>query len=271
MAKDFIAGGAGGLCLLAVGQPFDTIKVRMQVQPDVYTGGLQAARLTIAKEGPFALYKGVGAMIPGIAPVFALSFLGYEHGKKMFGDTSVFQLGAAGAFSAVYTTPLIGPGERIKCVAQVSKAKGSSLDVVKQLWKESGPKGLLRGSEMTLARDGFGGALYFGTYETLKRKFQARAGTDQLGMGPLLLSGGLAGWAMWSVVYPLDVIKSKIQTAPEGVKRSEVLKSIRSEIKVNGISTVYRGLFVVLLRAFPANAACFLGYEKTKQFLNKLW
>ena len=76
---------------------------------------------------------------------------------------------------------------------------------------------------------------------------------------------------MWSVVMPVDTIKSKIQVAPEGVSRADVLKEIRGDIAKNGIKTVYRGVGVVLARAFPANAACFLGYEKAKQGLNYLF
>jgi solute carrier family 25 carnitine/acylcarnitine transporter 20/29 len=30
---------------------------------------------------------------------------------------------------------------------------------------------------------------------------------------------------------------------------------------------MYRGFGAVMLRAFPANAACFLGYETAKKFL----
>jgi solute carrier family 25 carnitine/acylcarnitine transporter 20/29 len=31
---------------------------------------------------------------------------------------------------------------------------------------------------------------------------------------------------------------------------------------------MYRGFGAVMLRAFPANAACFLGYETAKKLLN---
>lgn len=212
-------------------------------------------------------------MAAGIAPVFALSFMGFEHGKKIFGKETIPQVGLAGAWSAVYTTPLIGIGERIKCVAQTTGAKYGKNDgeIAKNLYKETGMKGLLRGMEMTLLRDGIGSALYFGTFELLKDKYLRDNNCTELPIGPNLLYGGLSGWAMWSVVMPVDTIKSKIQVAPEGVSTKDVLREIRADVAKNGIKTVYRGVGVVLARAFPANAACFLGYEKAKQGLNLMF
>jgi len=273
MLKDFLAGGCGGLSLLAVGQPFDIVKVRMQTQSHLYKSTSDCVKSLVAKEGPLAFYKGVVPMAAGIAPVFALSFMGFEHGKKIFGKDTIPQVGLAGAWSAVYTTPLIGMGERVKCIAQTTGTKygKSDVEIMKNLYRETGAKGLLRGMEMTLLRDGFGSALYFGTFELLKDKYLKENNCTQLPIGTNLLYGGLSGWAMWSVVMPVDTIKSKIQVAPEGISRADVLKEIRADIAKNGIKTVYRGVGVVLARAFPANAACFLGYEKAKQGLNMLF
>ena len=38
--KDFVAGGAGGVCLVITGQPLDTIKVIWILQHVLHTGGL---------------------------------------------------------------------------------------------------------------------------------------------------------------------------------------------------------------------------------------
>jgi solute carrier family 25 (mitochondrial carnitine/acylcarnitine transporter), member 20/29 len=64
LLKQFIAGGVGGGCLVLVGQPLDTIKVRLQTQATPkageafkYAGALDCAKQTIKAEGPFALYK----------------------------------------------------------------------------------------------------------------------------------------------------------------------------------------------------------------------
>ena len=39
-------------------------------------------------------------------------------------------------------------------------------------------------------------------------------------------------------------------------------------MRTEGPASLFKGLTPVMLRAFPANAACFLGFEVTMKFLN---
>ena len=59
-AREFIAGYAAGMALVAAGHPFDTVKVRLQTS-NAFTGPIDCLRRTIAKEGFLGLYKGVSA------------------------------------------------------------------------------------------------------------------------------------------------------------------------------------------------------------------
>lgn len=84
------SGGFGGSCLVVVGHPLDTIKVRLQTMPKpapgekpMYTGTWDVARKTISREGPLGLYKGMAAPLTGVSPMFAVCFLGYGLGKKL--------------------------------------------------------------------------------------------------------------------------------------------------------------------------------------------
>jgi solute carrier family 25 (mitochondrial carnitine/acylcarnitine transporter), member 20/29 len=45
----------------------------------------------------------------------------------------------------------------------------------------------------------------------------------------------------------------------------------RSLLAQEGVAGLYKGVGPALLRAFPANAACFLGMELSMQLLNKAW
>jgi len=50
--RSLVAGGAGGVCAVVVGHPFDLIKVRMQTaEKGVYSGAMDVVRKTIAREG----------------------------------------------------------------------------------------------------------------------------------------------------------------------------------------------------------------------------
>ena len=54
---EFLAGWAGGMAQVLVGQPFDTIKVRLQTASSLYTSPLDCLLKSIRREGPQALYK----------------------------------------------------------------------------------------------------------------------------------------------------------------------------------------------------------------------
>ncbi|KAA1115545.1 hypothetical protein PGT21_037020 [Puccinia graminis f. sp. tritici] len=66
--RGFLAGVLSGLTKLAVGHPFDTIKLRIQCAPlGVYHGPMDCFLQTIRKEGPRALYKGASPPAVGWA------------------------------------------------------------------------------------------------------------------------------------------------------------------------------------------------------------
>jgi hypothetical protein len=65
VAKDLLAGTVAGVAQVLSGQPFDTIKVRLQTMPvpapgeaPMYSGTLDAIKKTVGREGWSALYKG---------------------------------------------------------------------------------------------------------------------------------------------------------------------------------------------------------------------
>jgi solute carrier family 25 carnitine/acylcarnitine transporter 20/29 len=287
--KDFLAGGVGGACLVITGHPLDTIKVRLQTQTKpqpgqvlLYTGTLDCAKKIVAKEGFTGLYKGMGAPLVGVTPMFAICFFGYGIGKKLqtptgeHGQYTLAQLFAAGMLSGVFTTVIMAPGERIKCLLQIQHSAhehkyNGPVDCAKQLYKEGGIRSIYRGTALTLMRDIPASGVYFSTYEFLKRSLTPEGrSASELSAWRTLFAGGMAGIANWVVAIPPDVLKSRFQTAPSG-KYSGVADVFRELIRTEGIGSLYKGIVPVMLRAFPANAACFLGYELTIKFLNYLW
>ncbi|XP_044019542.1 congested-like trachea protein, partial [Aphidius gifuensis] len=127
----FVSGGVGGVCTVVVGHPLNTMKVRLQTSPipkpgesPLCKGTWDCAKKTVAKEGFRSLYEGMGAPLTGVAPVFAISFLSYGLGKDLQknknqdDEMTLIQLFNAGAFSGIFTTSILAPGERIKCLLQ---------------------------------------------------------------------------------------------------------------------------------------------------------
>ncbi|XP_045063003.1 mitochondrial carnitine/acylcarnitine carrier protein-like isoform X1 [Coregonus clupeaformis] len=133
--KNFVAGGAGGACLLFAGHPLDTIKVRLQTQPRVpiqdvlYKGAYDCFLKTVSKEGLLGLYKGMGAPLASVAPMMAISFFGFGLGKQLLQPDPTktlmpTQLFLSGCLAGVFTTVIVCPGERIKCLLQVQASRG---------------------------------------------------------------------------------------------------------------------------------------------------
>lgn len=56
--------------------------------------------------------------------------------------------------------------------------------------------------------------------------------------------------------------------APEGTYPRGVRDVFAKLMKEEGPTALYRGVVPVMLRAFPANAACFLGFEACHKFLD---
>jgi len=74
---DFTAGCAGGVANVAVGQPLDTIKVKLQTYPRLYASALACGFNTLKTEGLIGLYAGTGpALVANIAED-AVLFLSY--------------------------------------------------------------------------------------------------------------------------------------------------------------------------------------------------
>lgn len=286
--KDFIAGGAGGMCLVFAGHPLDTIKVRLQTMPKpgpgekaLYKGTIDCFSKIVHKEGLLGLYRGMGAPLTGVSPMFAVCFFGYGLGKKMqqkdeSTELTLFQIFNAGMISALFTTAIMAPGERIKCLLQVQAAAATPVtnyagpvDCAKQLYRQGGIKSIYKGTAATLLRDTPASGMYFASYELLQNAMTPEGKTRKdLSAGRTLFAGGMAGICNWVVAIPADVLKSRLQTAPEGTYPRGIRDVYKKLVREEGMRALYKGATPVFLRAFPANAACFFGYEYAMKFLN---
>ncbi|KAG0144982.1 hypothetical protein CROQUDRAFT_672050 [Cronartium quercuum f. sp. fusiforme G11] len=283
--KSFVSGGFGGVCAVLVGQPFDLTKTRLQTaQPGQYTGAIDVVRKTIARDGFTGFYRGMSSPLIGVTPMFAVSFWGYAMGKKLVysftpqrvtPDLSYSEYAIAGAFSALPTTLIAAPVERIKVLLQVDGQSATQryagpVDCIRQVYREGGIRSIFRGSLATVARDAPGSAAYFVAYEAAKRALTPKgAEPGQIKLTTVCAAGGLAGVAMWSIAIPPDVIKSRLQAAPTGTYKGFV-DCARQTVASDGVGALFKGFGPAMMRAVPANAATFLGVELALLGLNKI-
>src|ERR1700712_4451232 len=223
-------------------------------------------------------------------PTVAVSFWGYDVGKGLVrrfstvenNQFSVGQVAAAGFFSAIPMTLITAPFERVKVLLQIQGQKtlapgekpkySGGLDVVRQLYKEGGLRSVFRGSAMTLARDGPGSAAYFAAYEYIKRSLTPKDAdgnvTGELSLSAVVAAGGAAGIAMWIPVFPVDTVKSRLQSAPG---KPTIGGTIRAIYGSGGFKAFFPGFGPALARAVPANAATFLGVELAHKGMKQLF
>lgn len=290
--RALVAGGVGGICAVVVGHPFDLVKVRLQTaEKGAYTGAMDVVRKTVAREGlARGLYAGVSAPLVGVTPMFAVSFWGYDLGKGLVRSFSTVkddqftipQICAAGFFSAIPSTAITAPFERVKVLLQIQGQKqlapgekpkySGGIDVVRQLYKEGGFRSVFRGSAMTLARDGPGSVFYFATYEAVKRELTPKDANGKpngsLSLTAVMTAGGAAGVAMWIPVFPVDTVKSRLQSAEGNVTIGGVVRELYGR---GGLKAFFPGMGPAMARAVPANAATFLGVELAQKAMTRMF
>eukprot|EP00285_Hemiselmis_virescens_P015371 CAMPEP_0173390334 /NCGR_PEP_ID=MMETSP1356-20130122/14514_1 /TAXON_ID=77927 ORGANISM="Hemiselmis virescens, Strain PCC157" /NCGR_SAMPLE_ID=MMETSP1356 /ASSEMBLY_ACC=CAM_ASM_000847 /LENGTH=290 /DNA_ID=CAMNT_0014347689 /DNA_START=211 /DNA_END=1079 /DNA_ORIENTATION=- len=264
----FAAGGISGVAAALVGQPFDTIKVRMQTgfkfagaHP---AGAFDCLRMTMKHEGPNALFKGLGpqlgsqflatALLFGIQDKFLSCFSGLTGGSR--NDLNLISSAGfcAGGVLAVITCPMelikVGiqsaadiPVTRVRPSAAAVAAKPSSLElavaVVRKVRAEHGLRGLYTGVGLTSLRCAVGNAAFFSTFELCSRLDKSQNPGVKRSHSKCALFGAIAGTSYWLVCYPIDLLKSQIQN--KVVQDAETLKLSKASAQPMPWNVVARG------------------------------
>ena len=87
-----------------------------------------------------------------------------------------------------------------------------------------------------------------------------RRDDGRLGLLETALIGGVSGVVGWGVEIPADNIKNRHQAC---LGRKTLQQTLSAILADGGLRQLYRGSGVILVRAFPANAATFIAYEWT--------
>ncbi|KAK4054096.1 Mitochondrial carrier protein ymc2 [Microbotryomycetes sp. JL201] len=253
VAKELFAGTLGGMGQVLSGQPFDIVKVRLQ-SSDTYSGAGNCATRIFKEEGPLAFYKGTAMPLVGI--------------------------GACVRLQAWETRPSPGQSNILGFVGlqtQVPSSEGrvlfsGPLDALKKIYRTDGVRGIYHGQATTILRELHGYGCYFAFYEALVASEMQRhhITRKELPLTSAAGYGACAGIFMWLCAYPLDVIKSKLQTdglpsqAGTSAKRySGALDCMTQLWREQGVKGFFRGLTPTLARAPIVNAVTFLVFEST--------
>jgi hypothetical protein len=185
------------------------------------------------------------------------------------GPPSLLKPFAMGAITGCCSATVLLPSEIIKCKTQISTERHiTSSQIVKQMMKKQGMRSFFVGFDAQLCRDSCFYALFFGGYELSCYTFRTFVPSmpDELNY---FMSGGIAGMGAWFVAMPFDVPKTNVQSRYDTKVMGSYFPELIRVAKQRGIGGLYAGLGSTLIRAFPANAALFLGVESGKKLFDK--
>jgi len=287
--RSFSVGSLAGMAGKVVEMPFDTIKVRLQTQGQIqvagvepFLGPLDCFRKTMKSEGFRALYRGLASPLLGSALDTAVIFCLYEEMKHFISARTgrtlqLSDLCLAGAATGIFTGLILTPIELIKCRIQAQRrgivmanipSYAGTLDCIKQTIHTDGITGLFRGGISTIVREVPGNALWFGGYEFANEFLRYHMGDSSPKGSPTIqvLAGAFAGCMYWLVPYPIDTVKTRIQTQSQLEPHGGVFWKI---LEQEGIAGLYRGVGLTMFRAIPSSAAVFFTYEQIHRLLTQ--
>jgi len=288
-------------------------KVRLQQQQQPSNSKIPTARLEGNYSTYRGLYRGIGAPLATAAVVNASVFCVYGATSRLWDNhypssattehsnvatATIAKHAVCGAATGLTTSLVLCPIEYVKIRLQTmhlqpgvatlsphsNMSSTSTLNLVKEiLSSRHGIRGLYRGLFATILRQTPSLAMYFPVYNILKESISEsynNSSSNKNDNNDLLcwssaLAGGLAGCLSWTIVYPIDAVKSRIQSLPldAPAKERSFLHVVRTISRNEGfVKLIFsRGLAVTLLRAFPVNGTIFFVYESVNQRFQPLY
>jgi solute carrier family 25 carnitine/acylcarnitine transporter 20/29 len=174
--------------------------------------------------------------------------------------THLFAGLGAGAAISVINSPAI----TLK-VQQQALGEGL-LATASYLVKAEGARGLFRGFGVHFVADTVGRGVYMMAYESLKRV--SPAPSDKVPYAQRLLAGAGAGMSSWLLIYPADVVRSRLFALRPGEGRSLGFAACVQQVyRERGFRGFFKGLSLTVLTAGPIAAVVLPTYDFIFDFL----
>lgn len=176
--------------------------------------------------------------------------------------TATLKFFTAGAVAGAVSRTLTAPLDRMRVALQVSAEANASQSRLLVAFRSVYSKGILsffRGNGLSVLKITPESAIKFTAYEKIRSLFISRKGGDSgsslLGMNQLsvperLLSGGLAGVASQSGIYPLEVLKTRVMSS-SATSKGLLFLTAKNMYREGGLRTFYRGFVPSMVGIFP--------------------
>ncbi|KIE00369.1 mitochondrial oxaloacetate transport protein, partial [Metarhizium majus ARSEF 297] len=289
----FIAGGIAACGAVTATHPFETVKIRMQLQgelqqkgrqPHFYRGPIHGVGIILRNEGLRGIYRGLGTayiyqillngcrlgfydpMRKGLATLFLNNENAQNLGINMF----------CGAFSGVIGAAAGSPFFLVKTRLQsyspflpvgTQHQYRNAWDGLSQIYRAEGVGGLYRGIDAAMIRTGFGSSVQLPTYFFAKRRLMRHAGMEE---GPALhlASSAASGFVVCCFMHPPDTIMSRLYNQNGNLYKG-VFDCLGKTIRTEGLFAIYKGFLPHLARILPHTILTLSLAEQTNKLVRK--
>ncbi|KZO97833.1 mitochondrial carrier [Calocera viscosa TUFC12733] len=299
----------GSLVSTLLGFPLDSLKSRLQASRTPVTPFLLATNV-FREEGIRGFFRGVWIPLLTISIVRTTSFTIYSGTKELvhrqgyLAQDRLRDVALTGAVAGAASGSSIcfgsAPFELVKVRRQleyaIAQARGVALEkppntaaAVMQIVREKGFLGLYQGFRMHFVRDTLGTSLYFMEYDSF-RYLMGRSITGDQGDPPAWLPlptslipffcGSVAGVTSWAIIYPVDVVKTKIQQrALANEPYRSAWETFRRLLRgpdglhprplLVGFGRLYRGLGISAIRSCMTHGALWLIFDWVGHWIDR--
>ena len=189
-----------------------------------------------------------------------------ESSSSTSNDLQIWKLAIAGAIATIFGDVIVHPIDCIKTLQQSDEGIGLNMvQAVGALTSTYGLGGLYRGLSTYLVSDGIGGAIKFGTYETLKRKATDTWDGNAL-TAAVYISAALAFMASSVILVPGEFLKQQLQM---GIYPN-LQDALDHVVRNSGIQGLYAGYDGVFLRDIPYTMLELGLYDQLKSLYKKV-
>mmetsp|Transcript_13802 Transcript_13802/g.38835 ORF Transcript_13802/g.38835 Transcript_13802/m.38835 type:complete len:254 (-) Transcript_13802:102-863(-) len=248
--------------MVAVGHPFDTVKTRLQLQ--LHPGIVSCCKELVQVEGPRALYRGAAMPLVSLVTKRPFEFVAFEWFNSRFkhlpGATYL------GGFLAGILGAMLGcPFSVVKIQLQASgrDVHANTRSAILAVWRSRGSAGFYQGLGAMIIQQVPYGTVYLGTYGKLRERLPKSYWSTAV-------AGGVASLTTWTLLMPLDTVKTRIQAAAlqgESQRRLGWTGQLQYVVREVGPRGLWAGWGPAALRSLPTSAASMLAYEKVRSLV----
>ncbi|KAG2200936.1 hypothetical protein INT47_003171 [Mucor saturninus] len=308
-----VCGGFAGLTTRMAISPLDVVKIRLQVQPEPsnvkrvfsmsggnavkstvkYSGIAQAFKTILAEEGIRGLFKGNVAaeylyVTYGASQFYAYYYLDafLKTEDRIVPSVKPFISGMlAGSFATATTYPFDLLRTRFAMQGE-TKVYNSMAHAVSDIYEKEGIRGFYRGLGPSITQIMPYMGLMFFSYEGLCSMLQTlkvkKVISENHKRTDDMICGSLAGIISKTGVFPLDVVRKRLQvqgphlqayvvsTIPSYADHDSVMGCMKKIVRNEGVWALYKGIVPGLLKAGPSGAVYFLMFELAKDVITAL-